>query len=70
MSLRGVVANVLDCDIVVSEFELQVFRFNTLGKGMNPTYCSSYGLNSTITIFLLDESPWCSGKHTRLWHRS
>ena len=23
MSLRGVVANVLDCDIIVSEFELQ-----------------------------------------------
>ena len=37
--LDGVVANVLDCD-VVSEFELQScdyihFRTNTLGKGMN-----------------------------------
>ena len=66
MSLRGVVANVLDCDIVKSEFELQSryyvhFLTNTLGKGMNPTYCSCYGLNSTITVFLQDESPWCSG---------
>ena len=38
---RGVVANVLDCDILVSEFELQLhhnihFRTNTLEKGMNP----------------------------------
>ena len=33
-------ANVMDCEIVVTEFELQscyyvYFRFNTLGKGMN-----------------------------------
>ena len=38
---RGVVANVLDCDIVVSEFKLPsrnyvCFRTNTLGKVMNP----------------------------------
>ena len=38
---RVFVANALDCDIVVSEFELQSryyvhFRTNTLGKGMNP----------------------------------
>ena len=36
----GVVANMMDCDIVVSEFELQSryyyhFLSNTLGKGMN-----------------------------------
>ena len=36
-----VVANELDCDIVVSEFELKsryhvYFRTNTLGKDMNP----------------------------------
>ena len=36
----GVVAKVLDCDIVRSEFELQSryyvhFRTNTLGKSMN-----------------------------------
>ncbi len=40
-STRDVVANLLDCDIVVSEFKLQScyyihFRTNTLGKGMNP----------------------------------
>ena len=36
----GVVANVLDCKIIVSEFEFQSpyhfhFRIKTLGKGMN-----------------------------------
>ena len=41
MSAHGIVANVLDCDIVVSEFELKSsyyihFRNNTLKKGMNP----------------------------------
>ena len=30
--LHGVMVKVLDCGIVVTEFELQ----NTLGKGMNP----------------------------------
>ena len=40
-SLCGAVANVLDGDIVVSEFRLQshniiYFRTNILGKGMNP----------------------------------
>ena len=40
-SLLGVVANVMDCDIVVSEFELQsryyvYFQINNLVKGMNP----------------------------------
>ena len=39
----GVVANVLDCDIVVSEFELK------FGKGLN-TYPPSYGLHSTSTV--------------------
>ena len=37
---HGVVANVLDCDIVVSKFEFHLcyyihFWTNTLGKGMN-----------------------------------
>ena len=36
----GIVANAPDCDIVVNEFELQLycyvpFQTNTLGKGMN-----------------------------------
>ena len=40
-SPNDVVANVLDCDIVVSEFELQWrdyvrFRVNTLGEDMKP----------------------------------
>ena len=39
-SLRGLVANVLDFDIVVSVFELQLLNYvhfltNTLGKGMD-----------------------------------
>ena len=40
VSSCGVVANVLNCKIVVNEFELQScsyvqFRTNTFGKGMN-----------------------------------
>ena len=40
-SRHCVVANMLDCDIVVSEFKLQLFYYvhfqtNTLEKGMNP----------------------------------
>ena len=40
LSLRDVIAKVLDCVIVVSEFELQScyydhFRVNTFKKGMN-----------------------------------
>ena len=39
-SLCGVMANMLECDFVVSEFELQScyyvhFRTNNLGKGIN-----------------------------------
>ena len=38
---RGVMVKALDCEIVVSKFELQSHyyvdtRTNTLGKGMNP----------------------------------
>ena len=40
MLLRGVAVNVLDCDIVVSEFELKSrfsvhFQTNALGEGKN-----------------------------------
>ena len=40
-SPRGVMAEALNCDIIVIEFELQshyndTFRANTFGKGMNP----------------------------------
>ncbi len=38
---RGVMVKAMDCEIVVSEFEIQSryyvhFRTNTLGKGMKP----------------------------------
>ena len=44
----GVMVNVLDCEIVVREFELQShyyvhFRANTLGKGMNPLILPAMG---------------------------
>ena len=42
-SRRGVVGNVLNCDIVVSEIK-------TLQKGMNPLIPPNYGLGSTTTV--------------------
>ena len=59
---RGVMVKAMDCGIVVREFVLQSryyvhFRANTLGKGMNPPYPPSYGLNSTTTV-LLGEWLW------------
>ena len=44
-------ANMLDCNIMVSQFKLKShyninFQTNTLGKGINPT---CYELNSTTT---------------------
>ena len=58
----GVMVKVMECEIVVSEFELQSryyvhFQANTLGKCMNPPYPPSYGLNSTPTV-LLGEWLW------------
>ena len=55
--VRGSMANVLDCDIVVSESELQLryyvhFRTKTLRKGMNTPYPYSYNLDSTTTVLL------------------
>ena len=46
--LTPVVANVLEGNFVVNEFELQShyyvhFWYNTLGKGMKPLYLSSMG---------------------------
>ena len=60
---RGVMVKAMDCGIVVREFVLQSryyihFRANTLGKGREPPYPTSYGLNSSTTIFL---GEW-------LWH--
>ena len=56
-SLCGVVANVLDCNIVVSEFKLKShycvdFKINTHGKDIKPSYTPSYMLNSTTTVQL------------------
>ena len=56
---HGVVANVLDFDIEVTEFELLLrsyvhLRISILGKGMNPFYLPGYELNTTCTILLLE----------------
>ena len=54
---RGVVANVLDYDIIVSEFKLHSrdyihFWANTLGEGRNLSPTPGYGLNITNTVLL------------------
>ena len=54
---RGVVANVLDFDIVVIEFELQShyyvhFQIHTVRKGMNNLIHYIFVLNSTTTVLL------------------
>ena len=56
-NLRGVMAKVLDCEIVVSEFELQSvyyvhFWTNSFGKDMNLSILACNGLNNTTTILL------------------
>ena len=53
----SVVANVLNCDLAVSEFELQSlcyahFRTNTLGKDMNYFSPYSYGLKKETLLFI------------------
>ena len=53
---RGIVANILDCDVVVSEFELKSgyyvnFRGNTVENVCNPLFPNNK-LNSTITVLL------------------
>ena len=50
ISLRGVVANVVDCDILLSEFELESryyvhIRANNFRKGMNSLTLPCNGLN-------------------------
>ena len=61
VSLCDIVANILDCDIVVSEFELQspyYFLTFTLGKDIKAVIPTpSFELNSTST-FLLQEGLW------------
>ena len=50
---RGVVINVLDCDVLVSEFELHL-RSNTLWKGMNPLILPAMGYIVSLLSFLKD----------------
>ena len=57
-SYRCLVANVLDCDIVLSEFKLQAcnyvhLRTNTIGKKYEPPFLSGNMLNSTTSVLLL-----------------
>ena len=45
---RGVMVKAMDCEIIVTEFELLLrnyvhFRTNTLGKGMNPLILPAMG---------------------------
>ena len=54
-SPRDVVANVLDCDIIVNEFELQShyhvhIRTNTLGKGMKSVIPPAEKLDSIAVV--------------------
>ena len=54
---RGVMVKAMDCGIVVSKFVLQSryyvhFRANTLGKGIEPPYPLSYGLDSPNTALI------------------
>ena len=65
-SLGSVMAYALDCDIVVSEFQLQsgyyvYIRTNTLENGMNQNplflFPPAKGLNSSTTV-LLQVSLW------------
>ena len=51
---REIVTNVLNSDIVVTEFESSRVHFQTdsLKKGMNPLYRSSYEVNSGTPVFL------------------
>ena len=56
-SPHGIMVKMLDCSLNVKEFVLQShsyihFQTNTLGKGMNPLYPSSYGLNSITAVLL------------------
>ena len=59
---RGAEADVLDCDSIVSEFELLSFHYirfwtNNLGKGMNLLISTNTGLNS-IKAALLQGGIW------------
>ena len=56
---HGVIVKVLDCGIVVSEFELQLhyyvhFQTNTLGKGMNLLILPAMGYKASLLFFKKD----------------
>ena len=58
-SLRGVMVNVLACNTVVSEFELQLryyvhYQANTFGSGLICFFFFPYGLNSSRTFLFED----------------
>ena len=44
-------ANVLDCNIIVSKFELQS-HYYTIEERMNPIFSLRSGLNNTNTVLL------------------
>ena len=54
-SRRDVVANVLDCDILVNKFELQSHHYLHWGKAWTPLALHSFGLtindNNTLLIW-------------------
>ena len=55
VSPLGTVANILDCNIVISESELKSnnyvhFWTNIVGKGMNPLLPTSFGLNNPTRL--------------------
>ena len=54
---RGVMVKVMDCEIVVSAFELQLLYYVHFRERYEPPYPPSYGLNSTTTV-LLGEWLW------------
>ena len=59
---RGVIVKVMNCGIVVCEFELQScyyihFQKKYPRKRYESPYPPCYGLNSTTTV-LLEEWPW------------
>ena len=52
----GVVANALDCNIIVSEFKLGLLHYdpfwtNTLGKCMKPLYLSVMSCTTTVLLW-------------------
>ena len=56
-SPRSVIANVVDCDAIGSEFKLQFhnyvhLRVNTSGKGMNLLIRACHGLKCITSVLL------------------